>query len=139
MNDLTKLIFEKLRVEPNEWFYVSVNGKKDDCIFYISDSLVVWYEEDGVWRETSWTINYFITEAIKIIKIPKVLLTDEEREFLKFWKSVKSFKRGENYLVITRLVSGNESSTHMHIGVNFASGFCGLENGKEYTPKDLDI
>lgn len=138
MNDLTKLIFEKLEVEPNEEFEIAVNGKKSDSLFSISDSLVVWYKEDNEWHETSWTINYFITSAVKIIKIVKPLVTEEEKTFLKFWEFEKiRISNNPTYKLLV-IVCANGIATCISLTyLNLT--FSGLEEEKYYTPKELGL
>lgn len=141
MNELTKIIFEKLGLEIGEKFKVVFsNGCESDSNFFIDGSLDVWFVKKGNTKKSSITIKDLILgKDFSIKKLPKPLLTDEENEFLNYF-GFDSLKKVEGRAIIFSIYTTPTNSVSYTLGLNaLRLRFDGLQFDKEYSKEELGL
>jgi hypothetical protein len=139
MNELTKIIFEKLGIEPGEEFQIQYYidniyrfDERLNLMTRIKGSVIngcCWYDAPADF------LRGLINGQLKIIKISKPLLTDEEKEFLKYFRDWYALIKDEEKL---HLFKRFEHPTYIELSVvnlNFAN----LENEKRYSREELGL
>ncbi len=137
MNELTKMIFKELGVEPNEWFKVESEIKSFVYEEYrIGENLLVYgrkAHKDRIGLSVFFPdIATFIQDPTLIKKIVKPLLTEEEKEFLKEMNA-SSVDVDGSFVYIRTFVTVMLPLKYLNIKFN------GLEKCKEYTKEDLGL
>lgn len=140
MNELTKTIFEKLNLEVGEKFKIVFgNGGESDNTFFIDSHLNVWCiaGEKGT-KESSITIKDLILgEYFKIKKLPKPLLTKEEKEFLNYFK-FDSLKKVKDRVLVFSIYPTLINCIRYSLSLDALKlKFNGLKYDKEYSKKEL--
>ena len=115
---------------------------------FTEDYLMYYHTEGEYWEKASFdTLCDLLNGKYEVIKLPKSILTEEERNYLS--SVVKPFK--EKILHISKLSSKDGESICIDIRYDweedsivlpkFAAGtlYKGMEIGKEYSVKDLGL
>lgn len=147
MNELTKIIFEKLNLEAGEKFkIVFSNGDESVNNFFIDNDLNVWnvVKEESAdvskVKESSITIKDLILgEYFKIKKLPKPLLTKEEKEFLNYFR-FDNLVKVKGRAIIFSIYTTPINRVRYSLGLNALKlKFNGLEFDKEYSKEELGL
>jgi hypothetical protein len=147
MNELTKIIFEKLNLEAGEKFKIVLsNGDESVNNFFIDNDLNVWNvvkeENADVSRvkESSITIKDLILgEYFKIKKLPKPLLTKKEKEFLNYFR-FDSLKKVQGRALIFSIYPTPINCIRYSLSLNALKlKFNGLKYDKEYSKEELGL
>lgn len=142
MNELTKTIFEKLNLEVGEKFKIVFgSGGESNNTFFIDSHLNVWCivgEKDT--KESSITIKDLILgEYFKIKKLPKPLLTKEEKEFLNYF-GFDSLKKVKDRVLIFSIYPTPINCIRYSLSLDALKlKFNGLKYDKEYSKKELGL
>lgn len=115
---------------------------------FTEDYLMYYHTEGDYWGKASFdTLCNLLNGKYEVIKLPKSILTEEERKYLS--SVVKPFR--EKILYISKLSSKDGESICIDIRYDweedsivlpkFATGtlYKGMEIGKEYSVKDLGL
>ena len=115
---------------------------------FTEDYLMYYYTEGDYWEKASFdTLCNLLNGKYEVIKLPKSILTKQERNYL--LSIVKPFK--EKVQHISKLSSKDGESICIDIRYDweedsiilpkFAAGtlYKGMENGKEYSIKELNL
>lgn len=139
MNELTKIIFEKLNIEPIEIFEITSESKYFEHEKYLIDENLQVF---GVTKNFNIGVSFpsietFINDPSLIKKIPKPLLTDEEKKFLNYF-GFDSLKKVKGRAIMFTIQA--------HGGMGYALGlnalrlrFDGLQFDKEYSKEELGL
>lgn len=142
MNELTKIIFEKLNLEVGEEFKIMFStGCESDNNFFIDKSLNVWVvNEKGYAKEAPITIKDLILgKYFSIKKLPKPSLTKEEKEFLNYF-GFDSLKKVKGRTLIFSIYRTPTDSVSYTFNLNALKlRFDGLQFDKEYSKKELGL
>lgn len=90
-----KQVAEMLGVELNEEFMIAVDGEKSDRKYKLTETGCCVYKPHGEWYHTE-AINRILSGIYEIVKIPKPILDNAEKEYLS--AVIKPFKDRVKYL-----------------------------------------
>ena len=142
MNEVAKL----LGVELEEEFRIEGLTRKHKLT---ENGLRCWFDDFQQWY-ASYYIDELLTGEAKIIKIPKPILTDKEKEYLSlvikpFRKHIITIRKIQNYkyefieIVIYSNVEGVSCEVISFPYFNKGKMYKGIEINKEYTLKELGL
>lgn len=142
MNELTKIIFEKLGLEVGEEFKIMFSTScESDNNFFIDRFLNVWVvNEKGYAKESSIPIKDLILgKYFSIKKLPKPSLTKEEKEFLNYF-GFDSLKKVKGRAIIFSIYTTPTNCINYTLGLNaLRLSFNGLQFDKEYSKEELGL
>ena len=145
MKNIMKELAKLLDVELEEEFRIEGFSNRykfsKDGLMYLSDTL-------GEWNPSSSKFNILLTGDAKIVKIPKPILDEKEKEYLS--NVIKPFRnrvidiikheRDYGYQFLTITARGYDGNTVIFFP-NFKTGamYRSMQIGKRYTIKELGL
>ena len=141
-----KDVAEMLGVELGEEF--KIEGHPDYRRYKLTEEHLM-YTSDDKWHTLPATITYLLNGKCKVVKIPKPVLDDVEKEYLStvikpFRHRIKYFFKfpcaNGDYEAIAAVMKGHEYYDNLSFP-KFKKGsmYKGMELIKEYSIEDLDI
>ena len=141
MNELTKIIFEKLNIEPIEIFEITSESKYFEHEKYLIDENLQVF---GVTKNFNIGVSFpsietFINDPSLIKKIPKPLLTEEEKEFLNYF-GFDNLIKVKGQAIIFSIYTTPINRVRYSLGLNALKlKFNGLQFDKEYSKEELGL